>query len=280
MIRYKDFFIRMCEAEEVSAHELQELTGKSKTVVYGWLNYSNVVNIPSYDSLSKIICRLGITIDDFIKCKSDKLVDYTSYRSYKEYIRGNLDNQYFIESILDTPNYEYILNCFLTDCIKLKSMITEYLNGIEIDIKEFNNLCNHIKPCYYSEVMLIDDIGDAILGYLDSNSLLEFKYRNEVYKERIDDDPEYKENCIHEIYVPSANYILLHISNKNVDPMKRYLRIINDTEKNKLMSDYLKYSINNKKFDKKRKIFKLLNKNNCELKYCKEQDINKLYNNG
>ena len=73
MIKHKDFLIRMCDVENVNASDLMALTGKSKTVVYEWLNYSNLTNFPTNDSLSKIICRLGITIDDFLKCKSDKL---------------------------------------------------------------------------------------------------------------------------------------------------------------------------------------------------------------
>jgi predicted DNA-binding transcriptional regulator AlpA len=55
MIRLKDFFIRMCEMENLTAQELQNLTGKSKSVVYEWLNYSNISSFPSYKSLSKIV---------------------------------------------------------------------------------------------------------------------------------------------------------------------------------------------------------------------------------
>ena len=74
MFQQKDFFIRMCEMEKLTALELQKLTKKSKSVVYEWLNYSNVNSYPSYESLSKIVCRLGISIDDLLKTKNYYIV--------------------------------------------------------------------------------------------------------------------------------------------------------------------------------------------------------------
>ena len=79
---FKNFFIRMCDLEGVSPKELQEITGKSKSVVYEWLNYDNKTSLPTKETLLKVLFRLGLTMDDYINCRSDKLVDSSLYRTY------------------------------------------------------------------------------------------------------------------------------------------------------------------------------------------------------
>ena len=57
----KDFFIRMCEAENVSVNELIKLTGKSKSVVYDWLDYSKTNVLPGNEVLIKISENMCLT---------------------------------------------------------------------------------------------------------------------------------------------------------------------------------------------------------------------------
>ena len=266
MIKHKDFLIRMCEVENVNASDLMALTGKSKTVVYEWLNYSNLTNFPTNDSLSKIICRLGITIDDFLKCKSDKLVDYNLYRSYTEYILGGITSSSIDTSITEAINYNYILNCFVDDCVKLKSMVRDYLNGNKINEDEFSLLCSSIRPYYWSDIVYLDELTDSIVDELNINTIRDFKDRTDIYNERIDDDPELEGTIVNEYYVPNANEVILNESLKDIDVLKKYINVLSDSEKNILLEHYLNKVLIDDKYDKKRKIFKLLVKTGCSVR--------------
>lgn len=266
MIKYKDFLIRMCEVENLTIKELQKLTGKSQSVVYEWLNYNNVSSFPSYDSLSKILCRLGITLDNFIKCKSNRLVDYTHYRTYSDYIVGHYDNQYFSKTILDDQNRKFILNCYIDDCFRLKSLVNDYLNGIEINIDEFDILCENINPSYVSDAVFFDEFTDLIIDYLCSPTLPDYKMRKEYYDELVENDPEFATNKEHEIYIPSANYLVLYEASDDISILKKYILLLNKTEKKVLMENYISKCMFEPDYDKNKRIAKFLVKNNCGIR--------------
>ena len=194
----KDFLIAMCEVENIKAKELQQLTGKSQSVVYEWLNSSNITNFPTYESLSKILCRLGLTMDEFLKCKSDKLVDYSKFRTYSNYLCSKNVDEFslsekrltFSRTVMEALNYENILNCYINDCLELKKMITLYLKGIKVDTDKFDLLCNNIKPFVISDIEFFDEAG-GVGYYLNSSNVYDFKIRTEAYKENVEDDPDY-----------------------------------------------------------------------------------------
>lgn len=259
MIQQKDFFIRMCEMEKLTALELQKLTGKSKSVVYEWLNYSNVKSYPSYESLSKIVCRLGITIDDLLKCKSDKLVDYQNYRTYKEYIIGDSLNRNLSEAILENPNYKYILNCYVNDCNRLRLMIDNYIIDEHIDNNELDMLCEHIKPVVISDVeYACDDFGGGAMYHLNSTNIEDYKDRTELFIDRVENDEDYALICTHKILFPDASDVLLTIAEEDIYILKKYILFIEECEINMLMRKYLEHIISNSDYDKKHLIFKLL----------------------
>ena len=264
MIKQKDFFIRMCQMENVSIKELQELTGKSKSVVYEWLNYSNINCFPSYESLAKIICRLGITFDDFLKCRCDKLVDYNNYRTYKNYIIGDILNLKLSDDILNEPNCEYILNCYIHDYFSLTEMIDDYLLGLNVDMNKLESLCDHIKPCVQSDVeYALDDFGGGALYLLNSSNIHDYKDRTELFMDRLENDPEYKFSCNHRLIFPDINDILLKKSEEDTSLIRKYLLIITEKERNALIESYVNLVSENKHFDKNKKLFKILYKNNC-----------------
>lgn len=253
----------MCQMENVSIKELQELTGKSKSVVYEWLNYSNKNCLPSYESIAKIICRLGITFDDFLKCRCDKLVDYENYRTYNNYIVGDILNLKLSDDILEDSNCEYILNCYIYDYFSLKSMIDDYLFGLNVDMNEFDSLCKHIKPCVLSDVEYVfDDFGGGALYLLNSGNILDYKDRTELFMDRVENDPEYEFSCNHGVIFPDINDILLRKSVEDTSLLKKYLLIISEKECNALRKSYVKLVNENKDFDKDKKLFKILYKNN------------------
>ena len=266
MNKYKDFLIRMCDVENLTIKELQKLTGKSQSVVYEWLNYNNVSSFPSYDSLSKILCRLGITLDDFIKCKSNRLVDYTHYRTYRDYIVGQYDNQYFSKTILDDQNYKFVLNCYIDDCFRLKSLVNDYLNGIEIDMDEFDMLCENINPSYVSDAVFFDEFTDSVIDYLYSPTLPDYKMRKEYYDELVENDPEFSINKEHEVYIPSANSLVLFEASEDISILKKYILLLNKTEKKILMEHYVSKCMHEPDYDKNKRIAKFLVKNNCGIR--------------
>ena len=256
----------MCEMEKLTALELQKLTKKSKSVVYEWLNYSNVNSYPSYESLSKIVCRLGISIDDLLKCKSDKLVDYQNYRIYKNYIFGDILNSHLIQEVLDNPNYKYILNCYVNDCNQLRLMIDNYILGVSINLNELDVLCEHIQPVVISDVeYACDDFGGGTMYYLNSSTIKDYKDRTELFIDRVENDSEYAMTCTHKISYPDVNEILLTIANEDISILKKHVLFIEEYERNMLMKKYLEFTISNSDYDKKHLIFKLLYNSDSKL---------------
>ena len=276
MFKYKDFLINICEVENITVKELQKLTGKSQSVVYEWLDYSKS-SFPSYDSLSKILCRLGITLDDFMKCKSERLVDHTHYRTYSDYIIGQHDNQWFAEDILEDQNHKYILNCYIDDCFRLKSLVKDYLKGVEIDINEFNMLCENIHPCYISDAVYYYELTDMIINYLCLQTLPDYKMRKEFFDELVKEDEEFAINKEHEIYIPSANSLVLHLAINDFNVLKKYILLLNKTEKKILMENYISKCIDEKDYDNNKRIAKFLIKNKCLPRIGADEKIISMY---
>ena len=278
MLKYKDFFIRMCDVEGVSPKELQEITGKSKSVVYEWLNYFNVSSLPTKETLLKVLARLGLTMDDYINCRSEKLVDNSSYRTYDEHMIGDEFGLYITESVLTANNYEYILNCFLDDCVSFKTMLEDYLNGTPIDLEEFDVICKHLKPQYWSDAVFLDEFTDAAVGFFSSSMLEEYKLRTALYNELVEDDPEYATTHSHDVWLPRADYFVLHVAKTNINVVKRYLFVLNETEKNNFLEIYFDYYMKETNFDVNKKILKLLLKNGCTLRENVDKEIKESYN--
>ena len=279
MIKYKDFLLRLCEVEKVSIKELQEITNKSKTVVYEWFNFQNKTSFPRFEELSKILCRLGVTIDEFIRCKSSKVLDYQLYRSYNEYIRGSFTSQYISESILENENYYEILNSYVEDCYDLRAIINDFLEGIEIDKEEFEKLSKLIGPVYFSDVTFLDDYSDGVTGYLSYGGLIDFKMRNDLFKELIEDDEEEKDAHEHGIFFPSASCVIFKAASKKLRILRKYLSILNNIEKNALMETYIRMYLEDNSFDSEKRIFKFLVSNDCTLNYVRNETITNAYRN-
>lgn len=278
MFKYKDFLIRMCDVENVTPKELQEITGKSKSVVYEWLNYSNLSSLPTKETLLKVLSRLGLTMDDYINCKSEKLVCDSAYRTYDQYMIGDEFGLYITESVLNANNYEYILNCFLDDCVLFKSMLEDYLNGIKIDYEKFDLICRHLKPSYWSDAIFIDELTESAVGFFNSRMLEEYKLRTSLYNELAEDDPEYVANHSHDVWLPRADYFVLHVAKTNINVVNRFLCVLNDTEKNNFLETYFDYYMKQTNFDINKKILKLLIKNGCTLRENVDEEIKKIYN--
>ena len=271
MENLKDFFNRICAVENVTVKELQELTGKSKSVVYQWFNNSNLGSFPSYDSLSKILCRLGITMDELLSCKCNKLVNSEKYRTYKHYFYTELGNVIISHRVVEAVDYENILNCFIFDMLEFKKMLRAYLNKELIDLEKFDVLCLNLQPYFFSEIE-IDELGGGTCYYLNSSYLADYKYRCERYDELLKEDPIEALKINHKLSLPNANDFVLFVATTNFDMLKKYVFILDENEKSELMYRYLVSCYNNKKFDKKRRIFKYLTKRNCMFIY----DIEKL----
>ena len=275
---FKNFFIRMCDLEGVSPKELQEITGKSKSVVYEWLNYDNKTSLPTKETLLKVLFRLGLTMDDYINCRSDKLVDSSLYRTYDEHMIGDEFGLYITESVLTANNYEYILDCFLDDCISFKSMLNNYLNGLEIDLEEFDLICKHLKPQYSSDAVFIDELTDVAVDFFSSSMLEEYKLRTELYNELVEDDPEYAFDHFHDVWLPRADYFVLHVAKTNPYVVKRFLSVLNETEKNNFLEVYFNYYMKQVNFDINKKILKYLIKQGCKLRENVDEETKELYN--
>lgn len=263
MIEHKEFFIRMCELEKVTTRELQMLTGKSKSVVYEWLDYSNYKTLPNYQAMSKIICRLGISMDELVKCKCSKLVDYNEYRTYQDYIKGDDSNQRLELDILDNPNSKYILHCYINDYLALRELIDNYLMDLNVDMEKLGRLCEYIKPVVLSDVeYAFDDFGGGALYYLNSANIIDYKDRTELFIDRIENDPEYELHCNHELIFPDIDDVLLLMSEEDINLIRKYLLITTEKERNYLMDSYCNLIEYNPDFDKDKKILKVLQKNN------------------
>lgn len=275
MDKYKDFLIQMFNVEGVTPKELQEITGKSKSVVYEWFNYES---LPTKEALLKVLARLGLTMDDFINCKSEKLVDNSSYRTYDEYMVGDELGLYITEYVLNANNYECILNCFLDDCVSFKSMLNDYLSGNEIDYKQFDLICKHLKPSYWSDAVFIDEFTETAIGFFNSSMLEEYKLRTQLYNELAEDDPEYVTNHSHDVWLPRADYFVLHVAKTNIKVVKRFLFVLNETEKNKFLEVYFNYYMKQTNFDPNKKILNMLIKNGCTLPETADEEIKELYN--
>ena len=279
MYKQKEFFIRMCEMENLTAQELQKITNKSKSVVYEWLNYSNVNSFPSYDCLSKIVCRLGVSIDDLLKCKSDKLIDYMNYRRYSLYITGSIFQPQISEEILENPEYINILGCYVNDCNILRVMLNNYLSDSRIDVDELDILCEHIKPLFVSDVeYALDDFGGGAFYHLNSKNIEDFKNRTELFNDRVENDEGYALSCKHQVYFPNINKILLKIAEENIDLLKKHLLFLDEYERTMLMKDYLEIATIKSDYDKNLIIFKLLYSNKYPIENIFDQELLRKYN--
>ena len=256
----KEFFIRMCEVENVTVDELIKLTGKSKTVVYDWLDYSKENVLPGNEALSIILCRLGITLDEYLRCKSDKLPSYDEYRVYKNSLGGEFVNTYFMQSILDNPNYDCILNCFINDVNSVKSMLEDYLNGNEIDLNKFDMLCDNLHPTYWSDAAYEDE-GDGIIGTLNASNLEDYKERYNRVKMSMEEDLDEEDYFKLDLFFPNADYLALTVAdNKSMDIFKRYVYILNENELKDLEKHYYIMAEHEPSFDKSKKILKYIEK--------------------
>ena len=261
----KDFFIRMCEAENVSVNELIKLTGKSKSVVYDWLDYSKTNVLPGNEVLIKILSRFGITLDEYLKCESDKIPSNDEYRVYKTYIYSEHGNKYINSLILDNSNYDYIFNCFIDDVITVKSMLEKYLNGVEIDLVKFDMLCDNLFPTYWSDAAYEDE-ADGIICSLNSSSLNDYKERHKRVKMSMEEDLDEEDFFKLELLFPNADFLALTVASyKDFHIFKRYINILDQSKLKELEKSYNKMLESNPNFDTNKRISNYIEK--CINKY-------------
>ena len=166
------------------------------------------------------------------------------------------------DAILNEPNCEYILNCYIYDYFSLRGMINDFLLDLNVDINEFDRLCDHIKPYVQSDVEYVfDDFGGGALYLLNSSNINDYKDRTELFIERLENDPEYELSCNHRLIFPDINGVLLKKSEEDTSLLKKYLLIITEQECKVLMESYVNLFNENKDFDKDKKLYKILYRN-------------------
>ena len=275
MKKYKLFLIKICDIENITVKELMELTGKSQSVVYSWLNLSKP-DFPTIDSLGKIVFRLGISLDDFINYRHPIYDDGNAARIYYRYVHGSFEQSYIGSEIIDLPNSEEVIKTYIYDRMRLNNMIKDYINGLEIDIHSFGLLCEALKPAFVSEI--ITD-GSQSVYFLNSDTLNDFRLGIEQIKEleeEYDDEPDF-EIPEHYICYPNANYLILLAADKNPSFINEYLTIIDEREKAFVLDSYMRICEDNPNYDKKNKIVKRLIENNCAFFDSKDKDIKEKY---
>ncbi len=173
-----------------------------------------------------------------MKNQTEKYLNLDDYRIYRNYINGNLNNKYISATMLENINYDYILNCFIDDVIKVKSMLDEYLSGTEIDYNKFDMLCDHLSPIYWSDAAYEDE-GDGIINSLSVASLPDYKERHGRVKLSISEGYEEDEIFKLDLFFPNCDYlVLIAANNKNIDILQKYLSILNKKEINELLEQY------------------------------------------
>ena len=94
--------------------------------------------------------------------------------------RYQIDDKIYKAAVMDCtlshgylPNDVYFINCFLDDCVSFKSMLNDYLSGNEIDYKQFDLICKHLKPAFWSDAVFIDEFTETAIGFFKSSMLEE-----------------------------------------------------------------------------------------------------------
>ena len=277
MKKYKLFLINICDIENITVKDLVELTGKSQSVVYSWLNLLKP-DFPTIDSLGKILFRLGISLDDFINCRHSVYDNGEAARIYYQYVYGSWDESYIGSNILDLPNAEEVIEIYLNDRNFLNNMIIDYVNGLEIDMPRFELLCKALMPMFVSDDDVISDGGQAIY-HLNSDTLKSYKLGLEIVKEAKEDngdDPNF-EPPEHYMFYPNANNVILLAAEKDSSFINKYLAVIDDLDKRFLLDDYMKICADDPNYDKKNKIIKQLIENNCTFVDSKDKDAKEKY---
>ena len=270
MEQYKQFLINICDIENVSVKEIMELTGKSQSVVYSWLNFSKLDCFPSIESLGKILFRLGLSFDDFVNGRHPVYDSGQSARVYYRYIGGGYENRYIETDILDLPNVDEVLRIYIWDRTRLNDMVNDHLNGLDIDMERFDLLCKSLKPCVVSEV--VSDIAECVFD-LTAQTLSDYKWGVNYIKEI---EADYEESSLdfdpphHKIYFPKANYVILLAAENNIDLLAKYLQIADIADKRCILLCYMKICAQISNYDKKNRIIKMLIENKCE--FCDKED--------
>lgn len=268
MQQYKLFLIKLCELENITKKDIMEITGKSQSVVYNWMNLSEP-DFPPFESLIKILYRLGMSLDDFIKDRHPVYLlpgydNEKSVRSYYNYIYGTYEHSYIDIDILDSSNAEEAIQTYLFDRMYLNNMVNDHVNGVKIDMQRFESLCRAIKPYVVTEIV---DEGEWTVYNLNAQTLRKYKWGADYIKEMQADREEGGldfDMPHHKIYFPDANYVILLAAQKNIDLLRDYLQIANESEKHILLPCYMKICAQISNYDKKNKILKKLIENNCE----------------
>ena len=277
MQNYKLFLINVCNIDNITIQELMEITGKSKSVVYSWLNLSKP-DFPTIDSLGKILFRMGISLEDFINYRHPVYDNGKFARTYGDYISGYWDESYIQSDILELPNADEVISTYLHDRSALNNMIQDYVNGLEIDMERFELLCKELRPMFASDDSVISEAGVCI-DNLNRDTLKSYKYGLEILKEAKEDnegDPNY-EPPEHYMFYPDANYVILLAAEKNPSFINEYLTIIDDIDKRFLLEDYMRICEENPDYDKKNRIIKRLVESDCTFLESKDKDIKEKY---
>lgn len=271
---YKNFLTKICDIENVSVKELMEITGKSQSVVYSWLNLSKEECFPSIESLGKILFRLGISFDDFINCRHPLYDDGQFARVYYRYVEGYFDSQHIKSEILELPNADEVIKTYLFDRMCLNNMINDYINGIKIDVQRFDFLCKALMP------FVVSEFSDLMIYNLHSDSLYEYKLGIDHIKE-IKDEEDGNVNDfdmpLHQVYYPDASRVILLAAVNSIKVLNDYLTVADNGDKRLLLKHYLDIRSDDPTYDKNNKIIKMLVQYKCEFYFDNSEDIVKNY---
>lgn len=258
---YKSFLSKICDIENVSVTEIMEITGKSRSVVYSWLNLSKPDCFPSMESLGKILFRLGISLDDFINCRHPLYDNGDSARVYYLYMEGSFDHKYIRSDLLDLPNADEVIKTYLLDRMRLNNMIHDYVNGVKTDLQRFDLLCKALMP------FVVSEYPDQIVFDLNSATLLDYKLGIDHMKElegEYEDGENGFDRPLHQVRYPDASEVILLAAENSMKVLNDYFAIMDESEKRLLLPCYLNICSDYAEYDKKNKILKKLIANKCE----------------
>lgn len=264
---HKEFLVMLCDIENLTAKDLMRITGKSQSYVHSWLNCGKP-DFPTMESLVKILFRLGVSLDDFVKLQHP-IYDYKLRATSHEH-HARIYQRYFEEGspflnrrigldILDLPNLDEVLQTYIFDRIEFNNLLNSYLDGSAIDLERFNILSDALQP------VIISDFTEYI-EKLNAQTLPGYKCDIESIEEIAADYAEYGleyERPEHDIYFPDINYVMLLAAENNASVLKNFLKIADEYEKKRLLSAYMEICAQVATFDKKNKIAKILVENNC-----------------
>lgn len=265
MYESKLFLSKLLALEGVSVEELMALTGRSRSVVYEWLNLADKESFPPFASLEKILCRLGITLDDLFACHHPLYGDGSAARRYGQYTVGAYENAAITEALLEENDADAIVSTYLNDRRRFAELLTEARSG-EVDTEEFDLYAEALKP------VLVTELGGELpqACYLNSATLPKYRLGCQTLVE----NGEEPENDEHYVAYPDPSAVILLASRHDVRHLDAYLHLADEKEKSRILACYIELRGKKEKLDRKNRLLRSLLREECALG---EGDSEKLY---